>query len=158
MKKPEEVEGSNIMDEMLNDFRNRPFYDRWIIKLCFKFYMFKSHALYFFGRLPINTKVYNDMAWTIKDDIEFGYDLEMIYGKIMYGSYGNKKIPEDYDWFLKNNIDWKSWKKDGYIFSKKDMSEAIKKTIKYLNSNTEFNEETEEKFINDIIQQIKNGR
>ncbi len=160
MKKQETIAGNSIMDELLKNLNDRPFYEKWFSALCLRIWMIKSNALYWFMKTPKNIAGKNEIALSIKDDIEFGYDLEMIYGKIMEGCYGNDVVDEKKDWFKKHGIDWKEYmgkQKVGNSFYKEDIIKAITDGIALgtlLESKT-ITLEDKDKYISNYINNIK---
>lgn len=101
--------GHKVNPEYKRLFEEKPWYMRIFTHIQFSWWIAQSNVRHYFMKQPVSVIAKDDMAESIKDDIEFGYDLEMIYGKIMQGSYGNKTIDEKYDWFRQNEINWKEY-------------------------------------------------
>jgi len=106
MEKEDIVKYSKL-SELLAELDRRPFYIKWFSKLKMFNLDCRSFAAYYFFRKPKNVLASNRTVSYIKDDIEFGYDLEMIYNKILYGAYDNDPYEPEDDWFETNKIDWK---------------------------------------------------
>ena len=121
MEQKNSIEAKKIIsawDSMWRGISNRPWYEKLWTSI-YMFFMFsKSSAKYYFMGMHENILAKNDVVENIKDYIEFGYDLEMIYNKIMNGSYGNEAIDEKKDWFKIHGIDWKAYIRKGKITSK----------------------------------------
>ena len=94
---PEEIQ--DAFDDMFASLEKRPWYEKLWSNLQLRFMLMSSRVKNVFFNMPANIEARNDIALHIKDDIEFGYTSEMIYGKIMNGSYGNSPISEKENWF-----------------------------------------------------------
>lgn len=97
--------GSNIR-RLKMERGDRAWYKRWYMNFkVFKYFLRLTVRYILTGnRKWIDAS--DDVAELIKDDIEFGYDLNMIYVNILNGNYNNTPIPEKYDWFKKHDMNW----------------------------------------------------
>jgi hypothetical protein len=81
--------------EKLREILNKStWHERLLFRIGMYFYMIKHAIRAYFLSLPKNVDGANHSCEAIKDDIEFGYTPEMIYGKIIYGNYGNEARPK----------------------------------------------------------------
>lgn len=70
----------------------RPWYERWYSNFSLRKMILDNSVRNKFSKRPENLKTRNDVCLHILDDLEFDYDADMIYGKIISGSYGNTPI------------------------------------------------------------------
>lgn len=97
---------SEAFARVLKQMEDRPWWQKLYASYKTAKWMIHCHVRAAVMSAPISIDAANDVAYAIKDDIEFGYDVDMIYNKIMYGSYGNTKLSTKHDWFRKHGISW----------------------------------------------------
>ncbi len=114
---------SSAFDKIMLEYINRPWYEKVYTSIRIFLLMARSSARYYFMKFPKNIDAKNDVVTDIKDDIEFGYDVEMIYNKIMNGSYGNEPIDKKFNHFENEGIDWKSFLKRKKVVNSAKTSE-----------------------------------
>jgi hypothetical protein len=100
------VEIRTGFQKMRDEWNNRPFYQKLWTSILFFFMSAKGEVMYYFFGARKNQQAIDHVITHIKDDIEFGYDLDIIYNKIMNGAYYNTPIDPKHDHFETNGIDW----------------------------------------------------
>lgn len=88
-------ENMTSLDKLNQELNNRPWYQKLWTRIIFFHWICNNDVLHVIMKKPINQKAIDQTANWIKDDLEFGYTVDMIYDKIKLGNYDNtpeKKI------------------------------------------------------------------
>lgn len=91
---------------MMRELNERPWYSKLYANIKTSFWIVRCTLHHIIGENAYAKYGSTSTAEMIKDDIEFGYDLDMIYSKILHGNYNNKPCPKKRDWFTKHDIKW----------------------------------------------------
>lgn len=84
-----------VFDKISEKLKNRPWYEKLWSRIIITHWMCTSTVRYYILNEPKERKVIDITVDWIKDDIEFGYDAEAIYSKIINGSYNNTPRKEE---------------------------------------------------------------
>lgn len=102
----ESDESESVFKRMMRELDERPWYSKLYANIKTSFWIVRCTLNHVIGENAYTKYGATYAADNIKEDIEFGYDLNMIYYKILHGNYNNRPYPKTRDWFSKHDIKW----------------------------------------------------